>query len=59
VPAPRETVVAAGSGDGFLAEPALSGTTGPVSTQVLPSGTAADATLRDNVPFPSREGGQL
>ena len=43
----------------FFDEPALAGTAGPVSTQTLPSGTAADSTLRDNVPFPNREGGQL
>jgi hypothetical protein len=57
-PAHQETVMAAGSGDRFFDEPALPGTAGPVSTQTLPSGTAADTTLRDNVPFPSQEGGQ-
>ncbi|MFE4227885.1 hypothetical protein ACFRJ8_08370 [Arthrobacter sp. NPDC056886] len=59
VPAHQETVIAAGSGDRFFDEPGLPGTAGPVSTQTLPAGTAADTTLRDNVPFPSREGGQL
>ena len=58
-PAHQETVIAAGSGDRFFDEPALPGTAGPVSTQTLPPGTAADGTLRDNVPFPNREGGQL
>ena len=58
-PAHQETVIAAGSGDRFFDEPSLPGTAGPVSTQTLPSGTAADATLRDDVPFPNREGGQL
>jgi hypothetical protein len=58
-PAHQETVFAAGSGDRFFDEPGLPGTAGPVSTQTLPSGTAAETTLRDDVPFPSREGGQL
>ena len=58
-PMHQETVIAAGSGDRFFDEPALPGTAGPVSTQTLPSGTAADSTLRDNVPLPNREGGQL
>jgi hypothetical protein len=58
-PAHQETVIAAGSGDRFFDEPGLPGTAGPVSTQTLPSGTAADTTLRDNVPFPSREDGPL
>jgi hypothetical protein len=58
-PAHQETVIAAGSGDRFFDEPVLPGTAGPVSTQTLPSGTAADTTLRDNAPFPTREGGQL
>jgi hypothetical protein len=58
-PAHQETVIAAGSGDRFFDEPVLPGTAGPVSTQTLPSGTATDTTLRDNAPFPSREGGQL
>ena len=58
-PIHQETVIAAGSGDRFFDEPALPGTAGPVSTQTLPAGTAADSTLRDNVPFPNREGGQL
>jgi hypothetical protein len=58
-PAHQETVIAAGSGDRFFDEPSLPGTAGPVSTQTLPSGTAAETTLRDDVPFPSREGGQL
>ena len=58
-PIHQETVIAAGSGDRFFDEPALPGTAGPVSTQTLPSGTAADSTLRDEVPFPNREGGQL
>jgi hypothetical protein len=58
-PAHQETVIAAGSGDRFFDEPILPGTAGPVSTQSLPSGTAADTTLRDAVPFPGREGGQL
>ena len=58
-PAHQETVIAAGSGDRFFDEPVLPGTAGPVSTQSLPSGTAADTTLRDAVPFPGREGGQL
>ncbi len=58
-PAHQETVIAAGSGDRFFDEPALPGTAGPVSTQTLPSGTAADTTLRDDVPLPNREGGQL
>jgi hypothetical protein len=52
-------VIAAGSGDRFFDEPALPGTAGPVSTHTLPAGTAADTNLRDNVPFPSRDGGQL
>ena len=55
----HETVIAAGSGDRFFDEPRLPGTAGPVSTQTLPSGTAAETTLRDNVPFPTRDGGQL
>ena len=55
----QETVIAAGSGDRFFDEPALPGTAGPVSTQTLPAGTAADSTLRDNVPLPNRESGQL
>lgn len=59
VPAHQETVIAAGSGDRFFDGPDLPGTAGPVSTQTLPSGTAADTTLRDEVPFPHREGGQL
>lgn len=59
IPAHQETVIAAGSGDRFFDEPVLPGTAGPVSTQTLPSGTAADTTLRDNVPFPSRDGGRL
>ena len=59
VPAHQETVIAAGSGDRFFDGPDLPGTAGPVSTQTLPSGTAADTTLRDEVPFPRREGGQL
>ena len=58
-PAHQETVIAAGSGDRFFDEPDLPGTAGPVSTHTLPSGTAADTTLRDDVPFPNREGGQL
>jgi hypothetical protein len=58
-PAHQETVIAAGSGDRFFDAPDLPGTAGPVSTQTLPSGTAADTTLRDEVPFPNREGGQL
>jgi len=58
-PVHQETVIAAGSGDRFFDEPNLPGTAGPVSTHTLPSGTAADTTLRDNVPFPDREGGQL
>lgn len=58
-PAHQETVIAAGAGDRFFDEPALPGTAGPVSTQTLPSGTAADATLRDDVPLSNREGGQL
>jgi hypothetical protein len=58
-PAYQETVIAASSGDRFFAEPALPGTAGPVSTHTLPSGTATDTSLRDNVPFPGREGGQL
>ncbi|SFT92480.1 hypothetical protein [Arthrobacter sp. ov118] len=58
-PTHYETVIAAGSGDRFFDEPVLPGTAGPVSTQSLPSGTAADTTLRDAVPFPGREGGQL
>ncbi|MDF9752555.1 hypothetical protein [Arthrobacter sp. ES3-54] len=58
-PAHQETVIAAGSGDRFFDEPGLPGTAGPVSTQTLPAGTAADTTLRDNVPFPGRDGGQL
>lgn len=58
-PAHQETVVAAGAGDRFFDEPALPGTAGPVSTRTLPSGTAADATLRDDVPLSNREGGQL
>ena len=59
VPAHQETVIAAGSGDRFFDGPDLPGTAGPVSTQTLPSGTEADATLRDEVPFPHREGGRL
>lgn len=59
VPAHQETVIAAGSGDRFFDGPDLPGTAGPVSTQTLPSGTSADATLRDEVPFPHREGGRL
>jgi hypothetical protein len=59
VPAHQETVIAAGAGDRFFDEPALPGTAGPVSTQTLPSGTAADATLRDEVPMSHRDGGQL
>ena len=55
----QETVIAAGAGDRFFDGPDLPGTAGPVSTQTLPSGTAADTTLRDEVPFPNREGGQL
>jgi hypothetical protein len=55
----QETVIAAGSGDRFFDGPDLPGTAGPASTQTLPSGTAADTTLRDEVPFPNREGGQL
>lgn len=55
----QETVIASGSGDRFFDEPALPGTAGPVSTQTLPSGTTADRTLREDVPFPNREGGQL
>lgn len=58
-PVHQETVIAAGSGDRFFDEPALPGTAGPVSTQTLPPGTAADGTLRDNVPFQNRDGGQL
>jgi hypothetical protein len=58
-PVHQETVIAAGSGDRFFDEPGLPGTAGPVSTQTLPAGTAADTTLRDNVPFPSRDGGQV
>ena len=58
-PAHQETVIAAGSGDRFFDEPALPGTAGPVSTQPLPSGHSSRQTLRDNVPFPDREGGQL
>ena len=58
-PVHQETVIAAGSGDRFFDEPALPGTAGPVSTQTLPSGTAADTTLRDEVSFPNRGGGQL
>ncbi|WP_144674606.1 hypothetical protein [Arthrobacter sp. U41] len=58
-PTHQETVIAAGAGDRFFDEPALPGTAGPVSTQTLPSGTAADATLRDEVPLSNREGGQL
>jgi len=58
-PIHQETVIAAGSGDRFFDEPDLPGTAGPVSTHTLPSGTAADSTLRDEVPFPNREGGQL
>lgn len=58
-PAHQETVIAAGAGDRFFDEPVLPGTAGPVSTQTLPSGTAADATLRDDVPLSNREGGQL
>ena len=58
-PVHQETVIAAGSGDRFFDEPALPGTAGPVSTQTPPSGTEADTTLRDNVPFPNRECGQL
>lgn len=58
-PVHQETVIAAGSGDRFFDEPVLPGTAGPVSTQTLPSGTASDTALRDNVPLPSREGGQL
>lgn len=58
-PAHQETVIAAGSGDRFFDEPRLPGTAGPVSTQTLPAGTAADTTLRDNVSFPTRDGGQL
>jgi hypothetical protein len=58
-PVHHETVIAAGSGDRFFDEPALPGTAGPVSTQTLPPGTAADGTLRDNVPFQNRDGGQL
>ncbi|MEC5191511.1 MULTISPECIES: hypothetical protein [unclassified Arthrobacter] len=59
VPAHQETVIVAGSGDRFFDEPVLPGTAGPVSTQKLPSGTSADTALRDEVPFPNREGGQL
>lgn len=55
----QETVIAAGSGDRFFDGPDLPGTAGPVSTQTLPSGTAADTTLRDEVPLSNREGGQL
>ena len=58
-PAHQETVIAAGSGDRFFDEPLLPGTAGPVSTHTLPPGTAADTSVRDNVPFPNREGGQL
>lgn len=58
-PAHQETVIAAGSGDRFFDEPALPGTAGPVSAHTLPPGTAADGSIRDNVPFPNREGGQL
>ncbi|HSL36280.1 MAG TPA: hypothetical protein VK883_05575 [Arthrobacter sp.] len=58
-PAHQETVIAAGGGDRFFDGPTLPGTAGPVSTQTLPSGTAADKTLRDEVPLPHREGGQL
>jgi len=58
-PAHQETVIAAGSGDRFFDEPALPGTAGPVSAHTLPPGTAADGSIRDNVPFPDREGGQL
>jgi len=58
-PAHQETVIAAGSGDRFFDEPVLPGTAGPVSIHTLPAGTAADTSLRDNVPFPGREGGQL
>ncbi|WP_400160508.1 hypothetical protein [Arthrobacter sp. BPSS-3] len=58
-PVQQETVIAAGSGDRFFDEPVLPGTSGPVSTRTLPSGTAVDASLRDDVPFPSREDGQL
>ncbi len=54
----QETVIAAGSGDRFFDEPGIPGAAGPVSTRTLPSGTAADTSLRDNVPFPTREGGQ-
>ena len=59
VPTHQETVIASGSGDRFFDEPALPGTAGPVSTQTLPSGTTSDKTLRDDFPFPNREGGQL
>lgn len=58
-PAHQETVIAAGADDRFFDEPTLPGTAGPVSTHTLPAGTAADSTLRDDVSFPSREGGRL
>ena len=58
-PTHQQAGITAGSGDRFFDEPVLPGSAGPVSTQTLPPGTAADSTLRDNVPFPNREGGRL
>jgi hypothetical protein len=59
-PTHQETVIAAGAGDRFFDAPAVPGTAGPVSTGMLPAGTAADTPLRaDNDPFVSVEGRQL
>ena len=55
----NETVFAAGPGHRFFYDPALPGTAGSFSTRTLPSGTSVDATLRDDIPSPSREDSQL
>ncbi|HEY9357323.1 MAG TPA: hypothetical protein VIQ52_13570, partial [Arthrobacter sp.] len=44
-PIRQETVFAAGDDRGLFDEPRISG--GPVSTQSLPTGTAADTPLRE------------
>ena len=52
----QETVIAAGSGDRFFDEPVTARHGGPVSTQTLPSGTAADTSPsgQRSLPEPGR-----